>query len=50
MKRETLSCLRGFDGYAMPLTFTYKGEAEFTTTMGGIITIITSLLIFFYGG
>ena len=50
MKKESQSFLRSWDGYAMPIQFTYKGESEFTTTTGGIITILTQLLIFFYAG
>ena len=42
--------MRSFDGYAMPVQFTYKGDAEFTTSTGGVITILTSLLLFFYAG
>ena len=42
--------IRSFDSFSKPIIFTYKGEEEFTTTVGGIATIITSLLLFLYGG
>ena len=49
MNTEKLGFFRKWDGYAQPVQFTYKGESEFTTTTGGCITILTSLLIFLYG-
>ncbi len=41
--------LRDFDSYSKPVWFTYKGKSEFDTSVGGIFSIITSLLMFFYG-
>jgi len=48
-KRSTMSCLKSWDGFAKPVQFTYKGEDEFATAIGGIASIITLLLVFIYG-
>ena len=45
-----MSCLRGFDGFARPIQFTYKTEEEFTTLTGGIVTVLTTIMFIFYGG
>ena len=42
--------IRSFDGFSRPILFTYKGEEEFNTNIGGVATIITSLLLLLYGG
>ena len=36
------------DLYGMPLTFSYKRSTSFRTTLGGILTILTRLLILAY--
>lgn len=41
--------IRSCDSFSRPIIFTYKGEEEFNTTVGGIASIITSLLLFLYG-
>ena len=50
MKKERVNFFRRWDGYSMPVQFTYKGESDFNTVCGGIVTLLSSLLIFFYGG
>jgi len=42
--------LRHWDSFSKPILFTYKGESEFNTIIGGIATIITSILLLLYGG
>ena len=34
--------------YGMPLTFSYKKNTSFKTTLGGLVTILTRLLILVY--
>ena len=41
--------LRDFDSYSRPVMFTYKGKGEFDTSVGGVFSIISSILIMFYG-
>ena len=43
------SCIRKFDGYAMPVRFTYRRDDQFTTVCGGLLTMLTFLLIVAYG-
>ena len=45
-----MGCIRSSDGFARPVQFTYKGEDEFTTTLGGVSSIITLVMIILYGG
>ena len=45
-----MSCIRSLDAYSKPVQFTYKGESEFNTLVGGIATLISSLLMIVYGG
>mmetsp|Transcript_43536 Transcript_43536/g.51245 ORF Transcript_43536/g.51245 Transcript_43536/m.51245 type:complete len:204 (-) Transcript_43536:508-1119(-) len=40
--------VKGFDRYAKPITFTYKGEGEFTTLIGGVITIGSLVVLSLY--
>lgn len=44
-----MSCIRQQDAFARPILLKYKGEDEFNTVVGGLVTIMTSLLIFAYG-
>jgi hypothetical protein len=41
--------LRDFDSYSRPVMFTYKGKGEFDTSVGGVFSIITSLMLMIYG-
>ena len=40
--------LRSQDAYSRPVQFTYKGESVFNTNCGGLVTILTSLLLLVY--
>ena len=41
--------IRDFDSYARPVMFTYKGKNNFDTSVGGVFSVITSLLLMLYG-
>ena len=43
------SFIRKFDAYAVPVRFTYKGDDQFTTVCGGLLTLLTFFLIVAYG-
>ena len=44
-----MSCIRQQDAFARPIQLKYKGETEFNTVVGGIVTIFTGLILFLYG-
>ena len=44
-----MSCIRQYDGFSKPILLKYKGEEEFNTVIGGILSVMTSLLLFGYG-
>ena len=43
------SFIRKFDAYAMPVRFTYEGDDQVTTACGGLLTLLTFLLIMAFG-
>ncbi|CAI2385440.1 unnamed protein product [Moneuplotes crassus] len=40
--------IKGFDMYPKVITFTYKGEDEFKTLFGGIISVIIKVILVLY--
>lgn len=42
--------IRSFDIYGRTITFTYKGEERYSTILGGIISVIVSLMSIIYFG
>ncbi len=42
-KSKFSKCIRSLDQFGDPITFTYNGSANYKSTLGGFITILSRL-------
>lgn len=47
-RRRIQTFFHGYDRYANPVTLTYNQKKKFTTTIGGICTMISFVAIVYY--